>query len=200
MSELIPIRLSHLLRHCSVGAVVRGPDYLMTVKDIREWTDRMARSQPALIRYVERVRSALGIEQELREPPLAQECEDGQVDGVCVPAIRFPGWMRCPKCGLMYYQPWQDMEGDHRPHCPKCDKRPRLEQVQWILVHAAGYLAEVPWHYLAHQDAKTPTRSNAGRCGGGHHIFGISRRNQAAVAMRNLQSHQPVPGRTTNPF
>ena len=158
MIELIPIRLSHLLRHCSVGAVVRGPDYLMTVKDIREWTDRSGKIAAPLIRYVERVRSALGIEQELREPPLAQKLEDGRVDGVCVPAMRFPGWMRCPKCGLMYYKPWLEMEGDHRPHCLRCDKRPRLEQVQWILVHAAGHLAEVPWHYLAHQDAKTPTQ------------------------------------------
>ena len=33
--EFVPVRLSHLLRHCSVGAVVRGPDSLMVVPDIR---------------------------------------------------------------------------------------------------------------------------------------------------------------------
>ena len=29
--EHVPVRLSHLLRHCSVGAIVRGPDSLMVV-------------------------------------------------------------------------------------------------------------------------------------------------------------------------
>ena len=38
--ELIPARLSHLLRHCSVGAIVRWPEYLMTVMDIPKWTDK----------------------------------------------------------------------------------------------------------------------------------------------------------------
>ena len=33
--EPMPVRLSHLLRECAVGAVVRGPDYLLTVKDTR---------------------------------------------------------------------------------------------------------------------------------------------------------------------
>ena len=35
--EHVPVRLSHLLRECSVGAVVRGPDSLMVVQDVRTW-------------------------------------------------------------------------------------------------------------------------------------------------------------------
>lgn len=62
MSDLLPVRLSHLLWHCAVGAIVRGPDYLMTVKDIREWTDKNGRVASRLIPYVDQVRSALGIE------------------------------------------------------------------------------------------------------------------------------------------
>lgn len=50
-TELIPVRLSHLLRHCSVGAIVRGPDYLMT-EDIREWTDKSGKPTGEPIRYV----------------------------------------------------------------------------------------------------------------------------------------------------
>lgn len=101
-TELIPVRLSHLLRHCSVGAIVRGPEYLMTVKDIREWTDKQKNPAGEPIRYVDQVRSALGITQELREPPVAREMDNGQIDGTCVPAVRFPTWMRCPKCGLLH--------------------------------------------------------------------------------------------------
>ena len=35
--EYVPVRLSHLLRDCSPGAVVRGPDSLMVVQDTRTW-------------------------------------------------------------------------------------------------------------------------------------------------------------------
>ena len=154
--ELIPVRLSHLLRHCSVGAIVRGPDYLMTVKDIRYWTDKHGEPAGESIRYVDRVRSALGIEQELRQPPIAREMENDQVEGVCVPAMRFPCWMRCPNpnCGLLHYKPWHGLKSGEKPRCqqggPKCPKRPELEQVPWILIHQDGRMRDVPWHFLAH--------------------------------------------------
>lgn len=160
MSELIPIRLSHLLRHCSVGSVVRGPDYLMTVKDIREWTDRHGNLAARTIPYVERVCDALGIEKQLREPPIARELGNGTVDGVCIPAQRFPSWMRCPNplCGFMYHKPWKYDKENIKPICTdnKCKQHPELEQVQWILVHANGHMADVPWHYLTHRYAKKP--------------------------------------------
>jgi hypothetical protein len=160
MSELIPIRLSHLLRHCAVGAVVRGPNYLLTVMDIREWTDKSGNITGRPIRYVERVRAALGVERELREPPLAREVDPGRTEGVCVPAIRFPAWMRCPnpQCGFLYYQPWRQIEGERKPRCPQCERSPELEQAPWLLAHPAGYMAEVPWHLLAHLEAKAPSQ------------------------------------------
>ena len=153
--ELIPVRLSHLLRHCSVGAIVRGPDYLMTVKDIRYWTDKNGEPAGECICYVDRVRSALGIEQELRQPPVARELENDQLDGVCVPAMRFPCWMWCPNpnCGLLHYKPWQGLKSGERPRCQQCPKRPELEQVPWILIHQDGRMADVPWHFLAHFDS-----------------------------------------------
>ena len=42
--EHVPVRLSHLLRDCSVGAIVRGPDSLMVVQDIRTWDRPGSRS------------------------------------------------------------------------------------------------------------------------------------------------------------
>lgn len=154
-TELIPVRLSHLLRHCSVGAIVRGPDYLMTVKDIREWTDRSGKPAGEPIRYVDGVRSALGITQELREPPVARALDNGQIDGVCVPAQRFPSWMRCPSCGLLHYKPWRGLPADKKPHCQesdpkKCKNKSQLEQAPWALIHVDGHMADVPWHFLAH--------------------------------------------------
>ena len=52
--EYVPVRLSHLLRDCSVGAVVRGPDSLMVVQDIRTWDRPGADPLEREIRYVDR--------------------------------------------------------------------------------------------------------------------------------------------------
>ena len=151
--KLLPIRFSHLLSHSGVGAIVRGPEGLVAIRDIRQWTDRHGQPAGTVIPYVERVRSALGIEQILREPPGAREIKPGVPDGVCVPATRFPFWMRCPRCGKLHYKPWRAQKND-RPRCD-CDEHPFLEQVAWVLVDPAGYLSDVPWRYLAHKDAAT---------------------------------------------
>ena len=151
--EHVPVRLSHLLRECSVGAVVRGPDSLMVVQDVRTWDRLGADPLEREIRYVDRVRSALDIEQALCAPPRAVE-RDGTIIG-WVPALRFPTWMRClnPKCGLMHRAPWRKPRangGDGHRHteaqgtggageaekCGGCGGR--LEQTPWVLVHEDG--------------------------------------------------------------
>ena len=161
-NELIPIRLSHLLGQSGVGAIVRGTNGLVIVQDTRQWTDRHGVSAGKLIPYVERVRAALGIEEQLREPPVAKELANGQVDGTSIPATRFPSWMRCPSCGSMYRWPWRKNQPDHTPHCnhQDCKHHPKLEQVTWVLAHPEGYLADVPWHFLAHQGAREPSQRN----------------------------------------
>ena len=163
--EHVPVRLSHLLRDCSVGAIVRGPDSLMVVQDIRTWdrpgNDPLERE----IRYVDRVRSALGIDGALCEPPRSTE-RDGTVIG-WIPALRFPTWMRCLRCGLMHSAPWRSRppSGSDDPNtesgraggagnCRECAGR--LEQTPWVLVHEDGFLADVPWHALAHGDTRNP--------------------------------------------
>lgn len=154
--ELIPIRLSHLLGHSGVGSIVQGPHALVVVEDTRQWTDRNGTPAGNPIPYVERVRMALGIEEQLREPPVARERANGEIDGICVPALRFPSWARCPACGALYRWPWRDKE--YSPCCTHeaCTHRPPLEQVPWVLAHPEGYLADVPWHALAHREKRDP--------------------------------------------
>lgn len=156
-NHLIPIRLSHLLAQSGVGAIVRGPDELVVVRDTRQWTDRNGQPGGGVIPYVERVRAALGVTEVLREPPVAREGAHGQVDGVCVPVSRFPAWTRCPNCGALYLNPWR-ADGGESPRCDRqaCARRPKLVQVTWVLADPAGYLAEVPWHYLVHKDTRSP--------------------------------------------
>lgn len=162
--KYLPVRLSHLLRHCSVGAIVRGtgnPAYTMVVQDIRDWTDRLGKPGGEIIHYVEGVKSALGITQDLRTPPVSQLDKNGRPDGVCIPARIFPSWMRCPKCSLLYNKPWLTLEDDELPRCGACESKPPLLQVIFVMVHEKGYLADVPWHYLAHgEGAKSPEKKN----------------------------------------
>ncbi len=156
-NHLIPIRLSHLLAQSGVGAIVRGPDELVVIRDIRQWTDKHGQPGGNVIPYVERVRAALGVTEVLREPPVAREGAHGQIDGVCVPVSRFPAWARCPQCGCLYKNPWPK-DGGEPPRCVQtdCRRKPRLVQVTWVLADPAGYLAEVPWHHLLHRDARAP--------------------------------------------
>lgn len=160
--DLIPIRLSHLLGHSGVGAIVRGANGLVVVQDTRQWINRKGIAAGKLIPYVERVRAALGIEEQLREPPVAKKLSNGQIDGTSVPASRFPAWMRCPSCGSMYRRPWRNDQPDYAPHCnhQECKCHSQLEQVTWVLGHPEGFLADVPWHFLAHQSARDPTQRN----------------------------------------
>ena len=158
--DYVSVRLSHLLRECSVGAIVRdGADSLLVVQDIRTWDRPGNDPKEREIRYVDRVRSALGIDKALRSPPRATE-RDGTTLG-WIPALRFPTWMRCLQCGLLHPAPWRSPRGASscwggEGKSGECGGR--LEQVPWVLVHEEGYLADVPWHDLAHTDTRDPRR------------------------------------------
>ncbi len=195
----VDIRLSHLLRDCSVGAIVRHGKALMVVQDTRDWCGPSTMPHEREIRYVELVRRTLGLgNMKLCHPPV-KERKGKHVQG-WVPARRFPEWTRCNRCGLLHNRPWrtrgqsveptagreEERKGDGEAgavpevlHCcgpaqaadrtadrvtvPKEAPRERrcggiLEQVPWVLVHENGYLADVPWHAIAHDSARNPER------------------------------------------
>lgn len=173
--DTLPVRLSHLIWECSVGAIVRGQSTLMTVKDTRAWKV----SEQNEIRYVEQVRRALRIQQTLVRPPVARiDDQNGRIVGDTVPAMLFPGWTRCARCGLLHHRPWRNSKEQaiddrseeiadptewycHGPDIDAADTsmsgpcRGRLEQVPWVFVHKQGYLDEVPWHDLAHRGVRS---------------------------------------------
>ena len=160
--DAFPIRLSHLLRHCSVGAIVRGQNYLAAVQDTRCWYEGGRAPPESEIRYVDQVRNMLGVSERLCTPPDATVSESGEVErGRCVPVVRFPTWMRCPQCGLLHSKPWKDKPPGQRLVCERRDGKQcdsNLEQAPWVVVHAAGYMADIPWHSVAHFDKSAPTR------------------------------------------
>ena len=176
--EHIPVRLSHLLRECSVGAIVRGPDSLMVVQDIRTWDRPGTAPLDREIRYVDRVRSALDIDRALCTPPRAVE-RDGTLIGE-VPALRFPTWMRClnPKCGLLHPAPKRNRRaGDDGPRptesrsasaggageCSDCGGRP--EQTPGVLVHEDGISRTSPGTIWSTGISATRSRVNVALTG-----------------------------------
>lgn len=159
-----------------MGAIVRGSESLMVVQDTRTWIPPGSDPRDRQIRYVDRVRSALGIEQALCTPPRAIE-RNGEMIG-WIPALKFPTWMRCSnaECGLLHRAPWRTprRKGEGRSNadlaalppsadfiCDVCNSR--LEQVPWVLIHEDGHLADVPWHTLAHRNSQHPAQKQCGR-------------------------------------
>lgn len=126
MKRHIPTRWSHLIGYSGVGALVLAENNLFAVMDIGHWTDKAGKPAGEPLCYVELLRASLNLEdKELRQPPLAQLRDNDLVDGVCVPAVRFPGWTRCPDCGLLHYLPWQSSGNDGAtatadPRCTQC--------------------------------------------------------------------------------
>ncbi|MCY4489364.1 MAG: DUF1998 domain-containing protein [Deltaproteobacteria bacterium] len=159
--QYVPVRLSHLLRHCSVGAIVRDSNHLMVVPDIRDWDRPGDDPLKRQIRYVDQVRNVLGIDKPLCTPPVARDLDDGRKSG-WIPVRRFPLWTRCLQCGLLHRAPWRGQQDDaDRCQGQGPEDRPcggRLEQVPWVLVHQQGFLADVPWHILAHADDRNPNQ------------------------------------------
>lgn len=144
-TEAIPVALSRLFRECSVGAVVLGQTHSMAVQDTSRWYPGAEVPAGRRLRYVEQVRSALGLQADLCLPPEAKLKENGSIAGTWIPAMRFPRWMRCLACGLLH--PLARLEPEQQEQCP-CGGR--LEQLPWVVVHQDGYLTDVPWHDIAH--------------------------------------------------
>jgi hypothetical protein len=163
VKRFVPTRWSHLLGFSGVGAVVRTDDELYVIRDIRDWTDHR-NGQPGgeVIGRVKLLREAMRIDRtELRRPPLAKEGQNG-IEGVPVPAQRFPRWTRCPRCGLLHWRPWHQDRQDgtspmpsEQPRCSRCrPSPPALQQVGWVFAHQDGGLDDVPWHWMAHNQAE----------------------------------------------
>ncbi len=102
----VDIRLSHLLRDCSVGAIVRHDRTLMVVQDTRHWDGPNTSPDEREIKYVSLVKRSLGLgDTKLCLPPVKKR-KGEHVQG-WVAARRFPEWTRCSRCGLLHNRPWR---------------------------------------------------------------------------------------------
>ena len=152
---LPPVRFSHLTSHAAVGSIVRDQnDWLMRVKDTRYWSAK----NMVQLHAVERVKQHLRIHQKLLLPPTAEfdESVHLKIHGTTIPTERFPSWMKCSQCDLLFYEPWQNNEigVDEQITCQKC-KAGILEQVTWCATSSFGGLLDVPWHKICHRNGET---------------------------------------------
>ncbi len=206
--EVVSVRLSHLLRQCGVGAIVRGRNFLVAVQDTSKWYPQGEVPESSQIRYVDQVRSSLGISETLCTPPTARVETDGTVRGDWIPAVRFPTWMQCPRCSLLHRLPWQESPQAERLHCSggeqKCGSV--LEQVPWVVVHPDGYLTDVPWQQVAHRrrhgqllpDASGPGAARSCRSGPPNlKLLGGHRRPR--VRCQTCSSESELPPQMTYP-
>ena len=176
----VDIRLSHLLRDCAVGAIVRHDKALMVVEDTRHWDGPNTHPHHRELRYVDLVKRSLDLDDtKLCRPPVKEQ--KGRLVRGWVPARRFPEWTRCNRCGLLHNRPWRRVAEDGQSplvgerdaagivgrtkalHCRSPETETgrcggALEQVPWVLIHEKGYLADAPWHALAHDGARSPAQ------------------------------------------
>lgn len=151
MKRLIPTRWSHLIGWSGVGALMRADDWLYVIKDIHQWTDDQGNPAGKPLCHVDLLRMALDLDdRELRQPPKSREVKPGVSDGPCIPALPFPGWARCPRCGLLHWLPWRHQMDSTKKLTCTCEGRWQLQQVGWVIAHPEGGLNEVPWHALTH--------------------------------------------------
>jgi len=150
-----PVRFSHLTSYASIGSIIRGTeDKLMAVVDIRFWTDKQKQVSADVIPYVTRVCNALNVDKVLRMPPKATETNKGTIDGIYLPAVLFPTYAKCEKCGILHNNPWrkQDKDLTEEVFCEHCGNY--LEQITWCAISNLGFLDDVPWHYICHLASK----------------------------------------------
>ena len=151
------LRLSELLYNSGVGAIVRHEDNtLYVVKDIRRWKwdgSSLDDGPPSdhELKYINQISRHPKINNHrLIKPPVTAGKNDGNS---FITAEKFPKWRSCTKCGLLH-------KGFETHQCSAEQCRGSLKQVQWVLVHRLGYLADVDWHYMAHgKNKKCPRNS-----------------------------------------
>lgn len=159
-NELGKLRRSSVVSIFGPGAIIDfragghgGAPVSVVAAGLDEW-DR--RAQPPGLRnpqtiYEPRLQKRLGVGG-FRLPPVVSEEEPA--DSLCIPGVRFPGWLQCPQCNtLKLASGWNRDPGDPAPYCGVCTanapgrRRVHVVPVRFITACEHGHLDEFPWHF-----------------------------------------------------
>jgi len=156
-----------------IGAMIDLPRLSVVVDGIERWGTTNARPVPEE-RLLAAVRHELGPQVErLLEPPLPEEevfgkPPDDPVHKIGVPVGIFPGWLRCPRCGLLsgHWTGVFNSKGsstrpdDIRFEHEGCSKRgkgrpPACVPARFVTACRAGHLDDFPWREYVHRGRTT---------------------------------------------
>ncbi|MSN97028.1 DUF1998 domain-containing protein [Campylobacter sp. FMV-PI01] len=136
-------RFSHLLSYAGIGSIIRDNNkFFTTLKDIKSWII----SDDLEIKHTKRIRDSLGINKKLIFPPTGDINNKGELIGTYLQSTIFPKSCFCKKCGLIYQNPFKDNQE------LKCKCGGNLEQIPHCQVSSNGYMDDVLWHNVAHQN------------------------------------------------
>ena len=148
--QLTAIRLSHIIAQQGVGSVARlENDYTGVIVDTRYWFENGIPDIKNELKNVSRIQRCLGIPQRLYLPPTGSKDNDGDIDKM-IPAVLFPSYLQCIKCGQLDLDPWLNnpQKSSSKPRCPQCNSV--MNQGTYCVVDNFGNLDDVNWNYLCH--------------------------------------------------
>ena len=194
----LSIRRSQLIRPFGVGALTVGTDGASLITaGLDHWYKRADGDEQDLLldprefRVEEpRLQSSLGVNH-FRQPPdfrprdRQREIANTQLH---VPMLRFPQWHQCPRCRALTCCPLTDKE---MHVCAACEQQPRLIQVRFVVMCAAGHLADFPWREWVHGTLSPSCNENM-------RLVGMSARCSCGKrrSLQNVTQYQalPMPG------
>ncbi len=155
---VITVRQNKTVTYCSVGAICRAGDESFVPCDITRWKDKNGKPLGAPIPIVRNhlkmflENKGFGEVSLLRPPTLTNV--DNKLVGDKIPAVRFPAWMVCLKCGRLHHLPWlkndKKVESIGKLRCEDKKCNGKLDFVTWVLVSTEGCLDDLPWKEMSH--------------------------------------------------
>ncbi len=147
--QLTSVRLSHIAAQQGVGSIARlKNDYTGVIVDTRFWFKDGNPEPKNELQNISRIQRCLEIPQRLFVPPTGNEDNKGNENN-SIPAVLFPGYLQCVKCGQLDLNPWEN-----NPHQssikPRCRCGGVMNQGTYCVVDNFGNLDNVSWNYLCH--------------------------------------------------
>lgn len=160
-NQPITVGQTKIVRYCAVGAICRAGDECFVPCDITRWKDRKGKPLgtpiPIVRQHLKIWLESKGFENvDLLQPPTLTNI-DNKLIGNKIPAVRFPSWMVCLRCGRLHHFhqfPWRkngkNVESVGELRCDGKSCNGKLDFVTWVLVSSEGFLDDLPWRYMSH--------------------------------------------------
>lgn len=157
--QLTSVRLSHIASLQGVGSIARlENEYTGVILDTRFWFKDGIPNPQNELKNVSRIQRCLEIPQRLFLPPTGSGDNEGDASK-SIPAVLFPAYLHCVKCGKLDLNPWEN-NPHHSSMKPKCACGGVMNQGTYCVVDNCGNLDNVDWNYLCHHSYKFVKNDN----------------------------------------